>query len=147
MLLPPLPQVWFQEVGYAPNAPSVGYQVGIYTDGIGKQYMLDLVSHQIVEITPGQGEGGALSNSPVRSEPELQAIAEHFILRNTPQFATLKSQLTYAGGNKGGENYFFRWEDRSAGSWENMPPMVQVGITVNGNIFSYINTLFLAPSQ
>jgi len=146
ILLDPELKVWFQMVGFAPNAPVMSYPVATYIDRRGRSYMLDLNNGQIVEMTPGEGDGVVNPGLPRLSEGALQQLAESFILRNTPQFASIRSRLAYSGGSKT-DVYFARWEDQEATGWENMPPLAQVGLTVNGVIFSYLNTLFTLETR
>lgn len=80
------------------------------------------------------------------TQAQLEQMARTFIAERLPGLDL--SRLTANGGNKQGgtgTNYFFRWEDRSAGPGgyvDGLPPLVQVGFSTGGTLLSYQNTLF-----
>jgi len=77
----------------------------------------------------------------------LETIARQFVEKVYPEF--LEVTLEFEPGNKSAPekatNYFFRWNDKQFavpdGLDMDIPPFVQVGITSNGFIFSYDNTI------
>ncbi len=80
-----------------------------------------------------------------KSTDELEKIVRQFIGKAYPDFTRIESTLESSSGSKGKANSFFRWEDiRFAlpqGLEMDLPPLIQVGITSNGYIFSYNNTI------
>jgi hypothetical protein len=73
---------------------------------------------------------------------ELRQIAENIALEHSARFSELRANLDYSEGDKLTQFYFFQWEDRSEPRGM-MPPMVQVGLTVDGRLHSWLNTLDL----
>lgn len=88
---------------------------------------------------------------------EIEQRARQFLERVYPDFKTVELSLTFDPGMKGSRlnngNYFFRWNDLNYaktlpdGVHTDIDPFVQVGITANGFIFSYDNTIPLYRSQ
>lgn len=88
---------------------------------------------------------------------EIEQKARQFLERVYPDFKTVEPSLTFDPGMKGSRlnngNYFFRWNDLNYaktlpdGVHADIDPFVQVGITANGFIFSYDNTIPLYRSQ
>ncbi len=83
------------------------------------------------------------------SSIEIEKIVRDFLKQVYPEFKTIEPTLTFAPGMKGirlnNGNYFFRWNDEQFKLSEDLsmdaPPFVQVGITSNGFIFGYDNTI------
>lgn len=82
---------------------------------------------------------------------KLEAVARQFVKRVYPEFAQIESTLEFDTGSKNAPgvatNYFFRWNDKRfavpKGLEMDLPPFIQVGITMDGFIFSYDNTVQL----
>ena len=133
--------VAFRELTIMGNSPSGVLRVARFEDERGISYLVAVVAEKVLEMDPGasqpQPAGPAL-------EPEaLQAIAEELIRRELPAFDDLHDHLTFQVGAKSGGLNFFRWEQPGATGPSGMPPLAQVGITDSGEVFSYINTLYL----
>jgi hypothetical protein len=125
------------EITTAVNSPNADLLVATYSDEAGAIYSVDS-SYRIVEFQA----------SPIRSlagEPlpvdRLRQIAEDLAFAALPVFDQASHALLYQEGQKE-DVYFFRWEDTSQ-AWTHMPPMFQVGIQGDGQLLSYINTIFL----
>ncbi|MCR4283701.1 MAG: hypothetical protein NUV64_00060 [Parcubacteria group bacterium] len=80
----------------------------------------------------------------------IEATVLQFVKRAYPEFTRIESTLEYIPGTKTnpqGINYFFRWNDKQFavpdGLDMDIPPFIQVGITDDGFIFSYDNTVAL----
>jgi hypothetical protein len=136
----PALQPALQGIGSMPNAPN-GQLPALIFDDAARRYWVELEAGQVVEVD-------VLARQPDWSanplpEAELRARAEQFIHHATPGFADIANRLAYQSGSKDGVLYFYRWEDRNARGWTNLPPLAQVGITVSGKVVAYLNTLFL----
>jgi hypothetical protein len=73
-------------------------------------------------------------------------MAVKFASDSSLRFDDLKNKLLYEEGSKG-DFYFFRWDyrnkDWSGTSWAMMPPFLQIGMSADGKLVTYINTLDL----
>lgn len=98
-------------------------------------------------------EGQSSPCGNVMDQAKLGQLVQQFLEQVEPEFKKLTSNLAQYRVEKkagqGGDNYFFRWED--GGFKDKLPvgveidnsPMIQVGITSTGFIFSYDNTMSL----
>jgi tryptophan-rich sensory protein len=109
---------------------------------------VDSVSNQVISMHRRVADfGGELSAG------EIEQRARQFLERVYPDFKTVESTLTPAVNMKGvrlnNGNYFYRWDDLNykntlpKGVHADIDPFVQVGMTANGFIFSYDNTVEL----
>jgi hypothetical protein len=110
-------------------------------DDSGRLYWLDVETYQLVQIEPFPLI--SVDTTGPKSIEELRQIARQFAEEHSAQFAELEEELTYSEGDKLGLRFFFQWEDRSR-LWSFMPPMLQVGLTSDGQVFSWLNTLDLS---
>lgn len=88
-----------------------------------------------------------------KSETELYQLALSFLKSVEPGFDQLTKNIAYQTNKKTAperdDNYFFTWNDMGyksklpAGVEIDREPFIQVGITSNGYIFSYDNTMRL----
>lgn len=118
---------------YVPSdSVPVGYEAN------GKHYIIDIYSHQIIQITP------IVSPSPSEglSMQELEKIALDTIALVSPNLDI--TSLTPNHGSKSG-NYFFQWEDTKVTFPDKSHPLILVGLTGKGELFTYRNTLFTPP--
>jgi hypothetical protein len=122
------------------NSPDGNLLVAQYEDRLGRVFSLLPDGSRLLEIDPGRYAPPSAGQS--LSQDELRQKAEAFITALDPSFADLRAKLAFEGGAKG-TYAFFRWTDASAQGWTSQPPMAQVGITPQGEVFSFINTLFL----
>lgn len=86
-----------------------------------------------------------------KTHAELETIIRAFLNEVDPEFAAIESTLTFENNSKTGRpegsNVFFTWNDMNYqkqlpdGVETERAPFVQVGITSNGFIFSYNNTI------
>ena len=136
-------RVSFRGMAFMPNSPNGDLRTALFRDPRGSDYYVALLANKLVEFTPST-DGSARSTGTV-PPAELRARAEALVTRGLPSFPDLAPRLQDVSGDKGGENFFFRWEAPACISWTSMPPLAQVGITSGGEIFSYINTLFYCP--
>jgi len=88
-----------------------------------------------------------------KTSAELEQQVRAFLAKVYPNFAQVEPTLTFENNSKTGRpegsNYFFIWNDTGYasqlpnGAEAERAPFIQVGITSNGYIFSYNNTIDL----
>jgi hypothetical protein len=132
--------VGFQEVTRMGNSPDGALPVARFEDERGVFYLVAVVAGKVLEMDPGATQ--PQSSGPALSREELQAIAEGLIGRELPAFDGLRERLTFEAGTKSGGLTFFRWQQPGPTEAGGLSPLAQVGITEDGEIFSYINTLY-----
>ncbi|MFZ2097730.1 MAG: hypothetical protein WAV05_13955 [Anaerolineales bacterium] len=124
------------------NAPWI--DAAVYDDDIGTKYWVSIEGDRLAQIEPPYAP--EVPAMEVKSIDEVRPIAEQFAQNNSPQYAQFKSELTYEEGNKG-DIYFFTWsyrnKDWTGTDWMMMPPFLQIGMSADGKISTYINTLDL----
>jgi hypothetical protein len=121
--------------------PNAGLRAGWkLTEPSGRLFWLDTETYSLVEMEPSPLVTGATEGS--KSMEELRQAAEEIALERSVRFGELVDVLDYSEGDKLGQHFFFRWEDRTE-PWSTMPPMLQVGLTGEGELFSWLNTLDL----
>jgi DNA-binding CsgD family transcriptional regulator len=134
----------FQSITELANAP--WQSAALYTDETGAKYYVDIGTAALAAIEPNYPSHPEISSAETKSMDELRIIAEQFAAANSPRLAQLKNSLLYEEGCKG-NICFFRWDyrnkDWSGTDWAMMPPFLQVGVLVNGQIATYNNTLDL----
>jgi hypothetical protein len=106
-------------------------------------YSVDIATNQIIKIVPV--DEWHFNVNPIYSSKELEAKARAFI-SNVTKGINL-DVLTPSFSNKGGEIFFFRWEDRSRSLSGGMTPFIQVGFSQGGDFFNYENTLSLSTTS
>lgn len=140
----------FREITRMANSPDGLLRIARFEDEQGRSYLVAVVANRVLEMDPGVATPPA--QGPPRATEELQALAEAIILRELPQFTKLRARLTISWGMKGGL-YFLRYESPEGGPWAGPPPLAQVGlpaghrdgVTADGQMFSYLNTLNFLP--
>lgn len=99
-------------------------------------YTVEIDTSQVVEIIPVDS---AYRVEAIYSEAELQEKAQDFV-RNVARSLDLDA-LRLSIGTKGGQTFFFRWEDASRVLPDDTVPFVQVGFSAAGDFLNYVNTL------
>jgi hypothetical protein len=107
-------------------------------DPSGRLYWLDVQTYQLVQIEPSPLDNADPAST--KSIEELRQIAEELALEHSSRFVDLMDELVYTEGDKLGQSLFFQWEDRTK-PWLFMPPRLQVGLTSDGQLLSWLNTL------
>jgi len=126
------------DVSAMPNAGlRPGWQL---VDGSGRPYWLDVETYYLVQLEPAPLVNADPSGS--KSIEDLRQIAERIALEHSLQFGGLMDLLVYSEGDKLGQTFFFQWEDRTK-PWGSMLQMLQVGLTSDGQLLSWLNTLDL----
>jgi hypothetical protein len=134
----------FQSITELANAP--WQSAALYTDETGAKYYVDIGTGRLAAIEPNYPSHPEFTPAETKSMDELRIIAGQFAAANSPRLAQLKNSLLYEEGCKG-NICSFRWDyrnkDWSGTDWAMMPPFLQVGVLVNGQIATYNNTLDL----
>jgi hypothetical protein len=134
-------QMGFREVTTMSNAPGGRLPVLRLEDDRGISYLVAPVAGKVLEMSPGAYQ--PQTGGPSLLREDLQALAENLIRRELPAFDELRRGLDFQAGAKSGGVNFFRWEAPGPTTDGDLPPLAQVGITDSGEVFSYINTLYL----
>jgi hypothetical protein len=100
-------------------------------------YSVDIATNQVVEIT--LVDEMSIQTKPVFAVDELEKMAREFVSVVAPGVDLDRLSPTF--GDKGGEMFFFRWEDRSATVGGGMPAFIQVGYSQAGDLVHFVNTL------
>jgi DNA-binding CsgD family transcriptional regulator len=135
-------QLTFQGIENLANAPSIS--AAVYADEAGTRYSVAIDQGLLTAIAPAiRPEVPALEVKPIET---VRLIAEKFASDHSPRYAVMKSDLLFEQGGKG-DIYFFTWRmqkrDWSGTEWAMMPPFLQIGLSADGKIVTYINTLDL----
>lgn len=134
----PATQLEFLEEAAMPNAElRPGWK---FRDATGRLFWLDTVTYSLVQVEPTPLLN--MATDDVKDLLVLRQIAENIALEHSTRFGDLRANLDYSEGDKLTQYFFFQWEDRSK-PWSIMPPMVQVGLTADGRLHSWLNTLDL----
>jgi hypothetical protein len=102
-------------------------------------FMVDVQRNAVVTMQMDDPRPVPSANAALTPE-QLEQKAREFLTTRNLCFATAASRLEFTPGNKG-DNYFFRWQspqpdpDRPL----DQAPFIQVGITVEGTIFGYVD--------
>jgi len=135
-------QLTFQRISGLANAQ--GIITAIYEDDAGTRYSVAIDKNILAAIEPEfRPDIPAAEVKPIEI---IRLAAEKFAVNHSPRYAEMKSELLFEEGGKG-DIYFFTWrfqnKDWSGTSWAMMPPFLQIGMSTDGKIVTYINTLDL----
>ncbi len=136
--LPYLP-LTYVETTQMGNSPSGTLRVERYDDSEGRKFYIDPQTNQVVEIDARSRLSVISPDTPALSDDALLEKAEKIAELVIPNYTTAVAGLTYEANNKG-DNYFYDWRDMSQ-PVVSMPPFVQIGLHVSGELFAYYNTL------
>lgn len=129
----------------SPNPYSEGTFIDIYADDKGYEYWIDPSSGRLVQAGPSASAGSQTPpDGPAQRLPvaALRQLATALIGTQITDFAKRRASLHPLEDNRDGLIYFFRWDDFAAPLKESeLPPFIQVALTVNGRFASYTNTL------
>jgi hypothetical protein len=132
----------FREITRMGNSPDGSLRVARFEDEVGRSFLVAVAANRVLEMDPGLSAPSVRVNGQRLPAEELQALAEELITRELPEFPDLRPRLSSTGGVKSGDLYFFRYEYPEGGPWAGLPPLAQVGLTADGQVFSYLNTLY-----
>jgi len=123
-----------------------GIEAAIYADGTGTTYSVAIEAGILASIDPSPTSRIDVPAMNVKTIGDIRPMAEKFASDSSLRFDGLKNKLLYEENSKG-DIYFFRWDyrnkDWSGTSWVMMPPLLQIGISADGKLVIYINTLDL----
>jgi hypothetical protein len=108
-------------------------------------YSVDMETEQILEVMPVDStrfRREANSESAPLSAEELEQRAISYLKTVDPNLERSNLQANFS--DKEGRNYFFRWEDPTKTLPDGMTPFVQVGLSSQGELLNYVNTLSAA---
>ena len=129
----------FVELTLMINSPDGDRQVAVFQDGLGTRYSVDPSTIALTQIEPSNLHFA--SGSPA-SLDVIRQIARD-LADTSPAFSDLAPILQYEEGQKDGL-HFFVWADTRPG-WKFNRPQLQVGVSDDGIVFTYMNTLIWAP--
>ena len=122
-----------------------GALIETYVDDQGNEYWINPANNMVVQVGAYENSRTAplkrdtLSRQPVQ---ELRKAALAIVEREVPGFKLKRQSFVPLEDNKEGQVYFFRWDDFSHPAKESeMPPFIQVGLSADGSLVSYTNTL------
>ncbi len=141
----PQSDVVFVETTTMINSPNGDLKVDLYEDEDGRKFFIEPGTSTLVEIDARNllegNHSETASTGAALSQPELAERAEQFVRSAVPEFTAAQSDLIYEAGAKG-DMFFFTWRSDVKNVF--MPPFIQVGITSNGDLFAFYNTIGFA---
>jgi hypothetical protein len=136
------PELALAFFGVSSLADAPWVDTAIYLDEQGTRYSVGIDTNTLVAIDTASGRQAVASQDvDIQS---VRPIAEEFALNQSPRFGEMNESLTYEEGKKG-DVFFFQWSlqdmDWSGTPWEKMPPSLLIGLSADGEIVTYSNTL------
>ena len=130
----------FSGVSSLADAPWI--DTAVYQDEEGTRYVVGIDTNTLVAINPASGQQ-AIASQDIDIQ-SVRPVAEEFALNQSPRFGEMSASLTYDEGKKG-DVFFFQWSlqgmDWSGTPWEKMPPSLLIGLSADGKLVTYSNTL------
>ena len=143
MGMPDLP-LTFQKISLLDNTQ--GSKAAVFVDDAGTTYAVAINTGRLASIDPALTAHINIPAMDVKTMDEVRPLAQKFAADSCLRFAELKDQLLYEENSKG-DMYFFRWDYRNRDwkgtPWETMPPFLQIGLSADGKLVTYTNTLDL----
>jgi hypothetical protein len=137
-------ELTFQGVQNLANAK--GIKVAVFVDAAGTSYSVAIDAGRLAGIDPPLGPHINVPALEVTPIADIRNQAEKFAADSSLRFTALKGQLQYEESSKA-DIYFFRWDyrgkDWSGTPWAMMPPFLQIGMSADGKLVTYTNTLDL----
>ena len=137
----PLTFQGIQELANAPWVTAAGY-----VDDRGVIYWVAIDAGRLAGINLPPLYSVDIPAVDVKDIADVRLTVEKFASDSSLRFDELKNELLYEEGSKG-DIYFFRWDygnkDWSGTSWAMMPPFLQIGMSADGKLVTYINSLDL----
>jgi uncharacterized protein YraI len=127
----------FVELTLMINSPDADRQIAVFEDQLATRYSVDPSTYALVQIEPSGYQYA--SGSPVSLDIIRQMAQD--IASRSPGFVSLEPTLQYEEGQKN-ELHFFVWIDTRPG-WKFNYPQLQVGISDDGSLRTYMNTLLV----
>jgi hypothetical protein len=129
----------FVELTLMINSPNADRQVAVFQDQLETRYSVDPSTFVLTQIEPS----GLHSPSGNPLSPDVVRQMARDLAESSPGFLKLAPTLQYEEGQKDGL-HFFIWTDTKPG-WKFNRPQLQVGISDDGTLFTYMNTLIWTP--
>ncbi len=137
-------QLTFQKISLLDNAN--GIKAAVFVDDTGTTYAVAISTGRLANINPALTSHVNIPAMDVKTIDEVRPLAQKFAANSCLRFAELKDKLLYEESSKG-DMYFFRWDyrnkDWSGTPWALMPPFLQIGMSADGKLVTYTNTLDL----
>jgi len=125
-------------------------RIEFYVDEKGVAYWINLENNEIVNVD-FSGSRVPIRVTPRLGQEELRAIAEGFLAEHVSNFEQFKAEYQHRilDCREGEDFCTFRWEkDKAAYTVKNeMPPFVQVIVSVAGEIAGFTNTQSLYEEE
>jgi len=138
---PDLP-LTFAKISNLANAPFVS--AAVYTDEQGVEYSVAIDTGRLAGIDTLHSPDVAAID--VKSMEDVRQLADVFARANSPHLSASAGGLDFEQGSKG-DMYFYTWrltgENWADTPWRIMPPFLQIGMSADGVLVNYINTLDL----
>ena len=132
--------------GISSLANARGLEAATFVDDSGTSYSVAIDAGRLVSIDPATTSHIEVPAADVKPIEEVRPLAEQFAAKSSLRFGELKNKLSYEESSKG-DIYFFRWnssnQDWSGTPPAMMPPFLQVGMSADGKLVTYVNTLDL----
>jgi hypothetical protein len=133
--------VRFDGSSSSPFNKKAGSRVNFYVDSDGVEYWVNPGRNQVVNIDFSKS-GLRLDPLPRLPRQDLRRIAESFLTEHVANFAEIKDSFSLRILDCRADDLVctFRWE---AAAWTNksdMPPFVQVSVSVGGRVVGFTNT-------
>ena len=138
--LPQLPLDFVETTNMA-NSPTCGLVIKIYRDADGHVYSVDPQTNQVVEIDARTILSKIPPHAPILLTEELEARVLKYFEVTIPNFESRKSSWQYEEGRKGNYFFFSWYSDMMPGTMNRS--FAQIGMDINGVLFTYYNTLSL----
>ncbi|WP_376792360.1 hypothetical protein [Thermoflexus sp.] len=132
-------EVFFQGTSANPYLDA-SRRVEIYQDNRGMMYFVDPTTDEVFQFGPGPNSEVEFCLRSQLGVDELRQRAESFLSKNIPGFQQIQENWTYSESAKGGTSFIFRWEAPGASAGEEIQPVVQVVLSLCGEIRSFLNT-------
>ena len=138
----PLSPLEFVKDGSMINSPSGALKVAIYRDAEGRLYSYAPETGRVVEVDARAALPARSTETSSESAGDLEKMASGYAQSLSPDFEARRSSLAYEAGGKG-DSYFFSWYGEIQPGDMNRP-FLQFGMSKDGTLFAYYNTLDLA---
>ena len=138
----PLSPLEFVKDGSMINSPSGALKVAFYQDTEGRQYSYAPETGRVVEIDARAILSARSTETSSEPASDLEKMASVYAQSISPDFEARQSSLSFEAGEKG-DKYFFTWYGEMQSGKMNRP-FLQFGMSKDGTLFAYYNTLDLA---
>jgi hypothetical protein len=121
-----------------------GKNVDIYQDNKGIEYMVDVATNKVVELTfePTPPQEAPYKMTPQISQAQQRQKAEIYLAKHVSDFSQIKSSgnFTYTESSKGNKIAAFRWDSNIKLPGGDMAPFIQVVMSPAGDVMSFNDT-------